>query len=277
MPPRCVDHANTICCVCKNNKTASNWYKYYDKKGNWNKTSYVCNICYKNMANIHDSYMHDKFTGIKCCKCEKETGRKWHRYYDDKGYWDRKSYLCDKCYLNIYYHNIRKFDPESGNNIIKCMRLCRNKSLSIHTNTGIGFVHEQTVAIVRGLKNCNLELDNFNAKFDLSIDPEYGRIQVKGKKQWFGDWSIHFGMEHNFDTLFILCKSKDNAHVERMYIIPEKELYGIIGLTILGNNNSKWEKFRVDEGQYDCVYHHILSNLKNCPVLKNSKKEKGEN
>lgn len=125
------------------------------------------------------------------------------------------------------------------------------------------------VARVRCLKNCNLYLDNFHSQFDL-YDPEYGRIQVKTRQQYYGDWPIRIGTTHNFDTLFILCMDKERRNVKRVYIIPDKELLSLTGITIIGNLHpvigSKWEMFRTDEKIYNDVYHGM--KIKDCSVLK---------
>lgn len=55
-------------------------------------------------------------------------------------------------------------------------------------------------------------------------------------------------------------------NIERMYAIPEGELGKVTGVSIVKSNNSRWEKFRIDERPYNDTYHKM--NIGNCPVLK---------
>jgi len=39
----------------------------------------------------------------KCCKCGKDrVNKSWHRFKDEKGVWDKISYLCDKCNVDCW-------------------------------------------------------------------------------------------------------------------------------------------------------------------------------
>lgn len=56
------------------------------------------------LIDIKDTTKSPKFDKIVCCKCQDDiTNSKKLRYYDEKRNWDKKSYLCDKCYKRTYY------------------------------------------------------------------------------------------------------------------------------------------------------------------------------
>lgn len=75
------------------------------------------------------------------------------------------------------------------------------------------------MAKVRKLEVISIKLDNFNTRYDLSVDPEYDIIQIKTKIIIDGEWHIHFGNRY-FGNLFILCMSRNTKNIERIYIIP---------------------------------------------------------
>lgn len=216
-------------------------------------------------VSILDDKKRTQFKGRKCCECGSyETyiygsRPKWYTHICTKECCT--GYICNKCYIRMR-HKL----PEDYHSIVKSMRKFRNKQLSKDSKLGKGFIGEMIVAKTRGLKSCSMETDVFNHKSDLSIDPEYGDIQVKLRTPQNGDYKVSFGAEHNFDTLFVLCMSKDMKNIEKMYAIPEGELYGITQITIC-KNGTKYETFRIDEVPYNDVFHNM--KLESCPVLEN--------
>mgnify|MGYP003394172791 CR=1 FL=1 len=82
----------------------------------------------------------------------------------------------------------------------KIDRSSRYDYLNKDSETGKGLIGEAVIAKVRCLDIITIKLDKFNSKFDLSHDQEYYMIQSKIRRPYYGEWSIAFGMEHNFDT-----------------------------------------------------------------------------
>lgn len=202
-----------------------------------------------------------------CHKCgiEPPYTTQWHLDYNDIGNWTGK-WLCHKCY--------NKYDPYSSNNKQKLETLWRNKEIDKYSNVGIGFIGQSILAKKFNIIDCNIKTDNFNSKFDLYDPNKYGKIQVKTRtlNKDYGIWGgITLNEECNFDTLFIICMSNDMKNVERVYIIPELELYGERSITIYKDcsspKRSRFERFRVDERSYNDTYHNL--KLENCTVLKN--------
>ncbi len=192
-----------------------------------------------------------KFKNRKCCICGsnetyiKNTGEPWWIRYKINGNWDRKSHLCMKCH-------IKERSPD-----------CKNRQFRITHSYGKGIIGEAVVMDVRKIKNYNIEVNNFCAKFDLFGDPEYDVIQVKTKIPFYGDWTTNFGEEHNFNTLFFLCMNENRKVIERIYIIPEKELCDITGVSVKYNGKSKWEKFRLNDIElYNDAYQSLIEYLK---------------
>lgn len=160
----------------------------------------------------------------KCCKCGSDSTSYWRRYYDEKGNWDRKSYICNKCYTKI-----QNDLPNSYNNARKIVCNCRTGHY-IDDDRYKGRICENVVAIILELKNYNDILDNYNAPFDLSTHHLYGRISVKGRALNGRDmWEITFRDSEmktdNFDTLIFLCIDKGWKNIDRVYIIPRSYIY----------------------------------------------------
>lgn len=86
-----------------------------------------------------------------------------YKYYDDKGNWDGKSYLCKKCGSHKWYMDT-----------IAPMRKCRTKDIDFNILKELnekdkGRVIEDIVAEVLCLKNLNVVSDNYNSPSDSAI------------------------------------------------------------------------------------------------------------
>jgi hypothetical protein len=211
-------------------------------------------------------------TNTRCCIC----GGSETYIYQKKPEWysrdctkkDCTGYICSGCYRKDYDRN----NPYSKANLIKYMRDIRTGNLRLSSETGMGFIAEVSVAKARGAKNCNIESDNFNSRYDIE-DPYLGRLQVKSPYlEKSGRCTVEIGMEHNFDTLFISCMDKGRNNMIRIYIIPESELYGETGIVIHEDfskttrlSKFEWiERYRVDEKNkdiYDKFYHDLISYI----------------
>lgn len=263
MPPPKVDHTNTRCCICGRNDTyvyqgTPDWRRYYIN-GEWDGRSYICYYCRRVGIDKTKEYLDNKKKGRKCYICGGtytyvgSDGRKnWtkaRKYIKSAGI---KDYICSICNSWIYNRL-----PEKGDSLIKSVANVRCGELRITATQSIGLFGEASIAKVRKLKILSIELDNLKCKFDLSPDSEYGIIQSKFRSPNYGDFGVNFGIEHNFDTLFVLCSDKCMKNIEKVYAIPESELQGIQGTTIV-KNFSKYEKFRIDGTSYNDAYHSLL-------------------
>lgn len=83
------------------------------------------------------------------------------------------------------------------------------------------------------------------------------------------------GSEHNFDTLFAVCMDKNRNNIDRIYIVPESELYGYTYIEIyedwsdvlrMGGSKFEWiEEFRINDeikDIYNDCYHDLMLYLK---------------
>lgn len=218
-----------------------------------------------------------RFKGRKCYRCgSKETYMKnngrpdWRRDVIEKNRSSDK-FLCSRCFGKDY-QNL----PNSQNNIIKSMRQCRTGQLDIYSETGEGLIIEAIVAKVRKLKVLSIELDNFVYKSDISNDLEYGISEIKGPKlDNNGRWVAKIGSEHNFDTLFVVCMDRNRNYIDRIYIVPESELYGYTyieiyedwsGVLRMEGSKFEWiEEFRINDeirDIYNDCYHNLMFYLK---------------
>lgn len=213
-----------------------------------NHTNTICQIC-----DSKETYINSNRRPI------------WHKYkisenenLSIKGTsCNNKSYICDLC-----YHKERQ----------KANAKCRNKELSKDSTLGKGFIGEQIWCKVRGVKNCNIEMDNFTYKHDHSPDKEYGIVNTKiatkiSRSKHSDRWS--FDTKGEYDNVVLFCMDKERKNVERAYIIPKEVLENrrIVDIVQSSTKYSWYEKYRVNEKSYNEAYHSM--NLKECPVLKN--------
>jgi hypothetical protein len=213
-------------------------------------------IVYKNMIPL----VEDSSCERRCIRCKKTVEEiLTDRPNLKKVFW-RKG-ICDPC-----FHKLK--------------RKCRNKEIEKDSNFGKGFRIEQVIAKVLDIRNCNIELDNYNAIFDLYDSTKYNNIQSRSaepsirKATWrnkeysYDVWHIALGLSE-FDTLFAVCMSKDYKNIERIYAIPIDKLPATRGLTIYKDPKIKpwYEQYRIDEKPYNDVYHSM--KIGNCLVLKN--------
>ena len=183
----------------------------------------------------------------------------WLKCRDENGIWDKKSYLCNKCYGKDWY---KKYKSDE----IKSQTKCRNIGFGKCDSQGKSMISEAFIAKVLGVNIVNIDKDNFCSIIDLQYHPIFGKIQVKVRTfmdNYDGWGGIDFGMEHDFDTLIFACMDKKWKNVERIYIIPESELYGLTGISIT-KKGLKYEKFRNTDIQlYNDTYQDLISFLKN--------------
>lgn len=225
-----------------------------DEEGNINKDPT------KEQLTIAIADKRTKIIRRKCCVCN--GGNATRRYYDEKGYWNGRDHICDKCDKKKLWGPITN---------------CRNKLLSKNCSAGKGFTIEQVIAIYLGIKNCNIEMDNFNFRFDLSPHIIDGKIQVMGLRmseteRWnFGGKDLS-GRVINSDTVYLICMDKIRKNIERAYRVPSEDIVGIASITIVKNPpyGSKWTKYRLnkdEEKKINDIYHSL--DIYKCPVLDN--------
>lgn len=290
----------------KDSSGKESWYNEYDDKECW--TGYhICYSCNKeikmsNTKKITEERMKER----KCYVCGVGETSKWHVHYNGyiKIYYchkceleDRRSAtkrikdqrmkgricrvcgvgkiyafgMCQKCYMEDYHKR-----PDSGHNIIKSIAQSRSKIFDIDrfnefSSNLKGYMGECVVAKVLGLKNQNDLSDNYNSKYDLTIHPIYGVIQVKTKglniKTYL--WEYNLKKEYEFDYIFLLCMDgcEPWKNVDKVCAIPgnHNDIYGLLKLTIIKDSvkGSKWEKFEIDKTPYNDAWHSLFLYLKN--------------
>lgn len=179
------------------------------------------------------------------CKIEKLKPHKAYREYvikDKKDVWTGR-WLCNKCFLK------RSTDRRTGN-------------LDPNSEQAKGDLFEELTCKWRGVKNLNIDNDNFNSPIDHSRDPELGIIQTKGallgerfvgilKYECWG-FNAEHEIEKEFDHLLFYCASRDMKNIERVYIFPWEEILKRTSVCIYKNPsmsiNIHWyEKYRVKD------------------------------
>lgn len=220
---------------------------------------------------------------LRCKKTAEEILRE--RPNLSKVFW-RKGY-CDPC-----FH--------------KMGRKCRNKGAEKNSATGKGFRIEQVVGKALEIKNCNLELDNFNAPLDLYDPVKYKKIQVRSaqlkvvKRSWknkdgstrsadYIAYQFSSGFEREYDNFFVVCMSEGYKDIDDVFIIPvdrlpfAERIYIYIENIETGKNiKSQYEDCKLDKnGELFNKIRDTFHSMKidDCPVIKNDvyKDRKEEN
>lgn len=238
--------------------------RYFDEKGNWDCKSYTCRKCHiwierhgryskDDIRNLQRQYFSEKRDRKICCNCKASPTS----YFCNCGRLECTGYICRTCYIK---------SPDSQQYLLKQIANCRNSQIDKFGTRGIGLIGEATIAKVRKLDILSIKLDNFDYKYDLSPDAEYGIIQAKFKILLYGEWKIGIG-PHNFDTLLVLCADKKGNIIERVYAIPKVEVYDISkGIGLHKNPSpsigSKYDKFQIDPKEYDNSYRDLIIYLK---------------
>lgn len=203
-----------------------------------------------------------KIGDVMCCICEgKETGLRkdgsqhWLKYYDEKGNWDKKSRMCTYCYMDIY-----KSSSDSQQYFRKSQAKSRIGNFNRFEMPGKAVIGQWIGGKTLGLKDLNIEKNNFREPIDLSTHSIYGSIDVKiATYNHINDQWRFGGIRHNFDNLLALCMDRYELwrDVDCVYMIPIAYI-SVENITITKNlspRRSKWEKFRIDEKPYNDTYH----------------------
>lgn len=269
------------CCICGKTES-SHWYNHFDKEENF--VGKKCNICKKmldrygtidpvEIQNIKYEYHRNIRLKIKCCVCNSD--KSYVKGLDQFGYdiYDWRSckcgkgnctiYICKKCYCKEYV----KAD-DSQNNIRKCLADSRTGNIDRFTNHGKDLIGQWIAARVLGLKDLNLENNNFREPIDLSMHIIYGNIDVKirtydhvSRKWGFSPLKSGSRTTYDFDHLLAICIDKYEPwkHVERVYIIPRDAIGHVIGFAIVISEirTCKWDQFRISEVAYDKIYNSV--------------------
>lgn len=214
-----------------------------------------------------------------CDRCgNKLISPRIYREYDKRDNWTGK-WLCYTCWQIDY----RK---KNGSPYLADYKI---NNLDPNCKKGIGLIFEQVTCKARGIKNLNIENNNFNSPFDHSVDPELGILETKGtvlkhkilpdRIKEYDCWNFTIRLEKIFDHIILYCADKNMENIERVYIIPWKDIDKrfknmTFSITICKDLNGWYEKYRVDEKPYNNAFHNLdETDLK---ILRKRKKDKKE-
>jgi len=216
-------------------------YRIIDGKPRWVIVDNTGNIINRNPSKEElkglekEKYKSQKTNSLNynktntCDRCrDKDIKTELHpgnarRELNKEGDWTGR-WLCPKCKAD-YYNNL----PDSSNNIKKSLRYHRTENLDKNSGHAKGDDFEELTHRWKGVKILGKENDCYNGPLDHSIDSEGKRPQTKGR--WYDSrnryW--HFGSierewEKEFDYEICYCASRDGKIIERIYIIPKKEI-----------------------------------------------------
>lgn len=207
-----------------------------------------------------------------CGRSETGVGKlDWRRDKYREGGWDGKSYLCINC-----EGKERQKMPNSQNNARKAIANIRTGNLRVDTKTGRSVIDQAVVIKVRGAKDVNVEMDNFDYFVDI-IDEQYGKVDVKGAilisqeyiglkgKSVYNKWSFHTHNKIDCDTYICLGYSQNRKDIEIVLIIPNDGLIcNIAKIRIYKTTfgTYKYGEFKVDPKPYNDAYHDLMEFLK---------------
>jgi len=260
------------CHRCGSRETIRYWHNDYDNKRNW-----IGHLCYnckldvekEKTRKIKEKILNEKKDKkIKCVKCgnDIDIDDNKYNYYDDNGVWDKKSKMCDKCYVKDWY-------KETKSDALKYDTRIRKDEIYIRdfnslTKNEIGLIIEVVVCKTLMVKHRNIESNNFRSGgADTLRHPMYGYIEVKSSSFDIERNLWHNAIENeNFDTLMFVCMDMYNPwkNIERFYTIPYSELSNQVSISI-SKNGKKWERFRTEIVYFNNNYHGLVSYFKNRP------------
>lgn len=215
-----------------------------------------------------------------CDKC-REEGRTTklytkhaHHELDEKRDWTGR-WLCSSCYGK----NERKNNPNCLDNEKKSLSDRRTGNQNPNSSNVTGDNFEELTCIWRStvstipVENLNIKNDNYEFPIDHSRDSELGILQTKGRsydptrKYWNQSLldlcdTVQRGFE--FDNLIFYCASKNREYIERIYIIPKKEIFNRTNVSIYKNTVDGWyEKYRVTDKEIiikvNAIWQQILN------------------
>lgn len=199
--------------------------KEYDEKGNWTR-KWLCGKCRqkcdpnsqnnirkslsrRNTYNVHGLRTNGKYNETNTCeecKVEKLKAGNSRREYDENGNWAGR-WLCERC-----GGRHRSKLPNSRNSELKRIANRRTGNLNPDSAQSKGDLFEELTCRWKGVKNLNIENDNYEYPNDHSRDPITGLIyQTKGRLFDGYRWNQNVESEHEkiFDILIFYCASKD--------------------------------------------------------------------
>lgn len=249
------------CCKCGSDKTyidgqTPKWRSCTCRKKSC--TKWLCYWCFYDIQrSIHRKIKESR---LKCRICgTTKTTTAWRKYVDDKGRWDGKSYMCNKCGCKKWYDDT-----------IKPMRKCRTENIDFSKLEDLGEKDkgraiEDVVAEVLGLENQNVVSDDFSSPFDLTIHVTHGEIQVKARALDVYNNRRKFELKtsRDYDTLVLVGMDEHWKIIEKVWIIPNEEVIEemTINIPILGD--PRYDKFEVSAIPYNNVLQENINNSKN--------------
>lgn len=166
-------------------------------------------------------------------------------------------------------------NPDSYNNIFKINTGCRSGNLDSDCSTAKGILGVRLTCSLFGVKSLDGENNNYKSPVDhspisgtmlLMIGEKLVYLSEKilqSKTKWYDSkncfWYFHFSGRRNLgeknkktDYVVCYCISEDGKIVERIYIIPKKEVIKQNGISIVKNpkNVPLYEKYKVTDSEF---------------------------
>ena len=144
--------------------------------------------------------------------------------------WNRTGrQVCNKCYLKDWYRVIEKKRSNSKSNALKSVTNCRTNNQNPEHSDAKGDKAQKLTCKLFGIKDLNIENDNYRTPIDHSTHPELGILQTKSRRYdpYEQSWKFsHLDREwkKEINNMIFWCISNDGKNIERGYIIPKEEI-----------------------------------------------------
>lgn len=150
--------------------------------------------------------------------------------------------------------------PDSHKNLIKKMRLSRFGNLDKLRNHGKNIIGQWIGGKTLGLRDLDIDKNNFSGSIDLSMHQIYNNVDVKIStfndvyEQWRFD-----GIRYPYDNLLLLCADKYEPwkNIERVYIIPVSHINTLSITVRYLSKDRKYDIYKIDEKPFNETYHSV--------------------
>lgn len=260
------------CCKCGSDKThmdggiSPKWRSCMCNKEDC--TKWLCYWCFYEIQKIkRHNEKEERLKNIKCyiCGSDNTYNNWWIKYKDNKGIWDQKSYVCNKCYGREWYDST-----------IGPMRKCRHEDIYLKNFDDLnekekGRVIEDVMAEGLGVENQNVVSDDYNSPVDLTHHEERGSIQVKSRALDIDNrWKFDFENIDNYDTLCLVGLNRSFRTIEEAWMIPTDELVKMLdnkikreSISIYKDRFSEYNEFKIDHKPYNDILQKRINESEN--------------
>lgn len=216
---------------------------------------------YYNRTNTCDNIKEDG----KKCENELYSGNTYVEYNKEGNPTGR--YLCRNCWCKYE----RKNNPYCSDNIKKSLANRRIEDLDPNSPCAKGDIFQTITCKVHGVKDLNIENDNYLVPIDHPGLQSKGAIYNPIDRSWSNRWNMDEEKRKDYQYMIFYCMDKGMQNLVRGYKIPKEEIIKRSSISISSQYIHGWyEKYRIkDIGSYQEAYRNL--RVKDVPGLRNER------